>query len=422
MSDASATTLPRVMRPSAGRRLTPRPDSELETFTSRARIAEAARCSRWRRGNTIDLLIDGEEIFSAMFEAIASARHSILLETYILEASGPGQRLAELLAQKSSEGVEVRLLFDSLGSFGTDRAYFDRLKSCGVKVREFNPVRPWHRRFRWIFNRRTHRKLLIVDGHTAFIGGANFSRVYSGGSARAVRERESDGERPWRDTHARVRGTIAADLQALFLEHWIEQGGSDLRAESQAPPYEPGNVWLALAASAAGSRRNPLYRALLATLRTASQRILVTTAYFVPTRRLVRELRRAADRGVRVALMVPAGSDSWSAAHAGRSRYDELLASGVEIYEHCTSMLHSKTIVIDDNWSSIGSSNMDWRSLLHNAEANVIALDVRLAHELALQFERDAQSCERITAAAWSRRPWLNRICERIVRPFHFLL
>jgi cardiolipin synthase len=418
MDDVSAPALPRLIRPAGARR--PRPD--LETFKKRARIAEAARCTCWRRGNAADLLIDGDQIFGAMFEAIACARRSILLETYMLEASGPGQRLAELLAQKASAGVDVRLLFDSLGSFATDRAYFDALAARGVQVREFNPVHPWHKRFRWIFNRRTHRKLLVVDGHTAFIGGANFSRVYSGGSARAGKESQS-AERPWRDTHARLRGPIAADLQALFLEHWIEQGGSDLRGEKfEEAPREPGSVWLALAASAAGSRRNPVYRALVATLRSARHRILITTAYFVPTRRLVRELRRAADRGVRVALMVPAGSDSWSAAHAGRSRYDELLAAGVEIYEHHASMLHAKTVVVDDDWSSIGSSNMDWRSLLHNAEANVIALDHGLADQLALHFERDALSCVRITADAWSRRPWLNRICERIVRPFHFLL
>lgn len=426
MYDGTASTLSPVNRISLGRRRAVE-SADLEAFTSRARIAEAARCCAWRRGNAVDLLVDGEEIFEAMFAAIAAARRTILLETYILEADGPGERLAELLAQKSAQGVDVRVMFDSLGSFGTDRAYFDALAGHGVRVREFNPVRPWHRRFRWIFNRRTHRKLLIVDGDVAFIGGANFSRVYSGGSAGLQRRSDADAakgepQRPWRDTHARLRGPIVADLQALFLEHWIEQGGSNVDAIADRTIREPGSAWLALAASAAGSRRNPLYRALLATLRTATQRILITTAYFVPTRRLMRELRHAADRGVRVALMVPAGSDSWSAAHAGRSRYGELLASGVEIYEHSASMLHAKTIVIDDDWSSIGSSNMDWRSLLHNAEANVICLDHHLADELARHFERDAASCQRITVDAWSRRPWTSRLCERLVRPLYFQL
>jgi cardiolipin synthase len=428
MHDVTASTLLRATRNAGRRRLAPGPSADLEAFTLRARIAQYARCSPWRRGNAVDLLIDGEQIFDAMFAAIATARRSIHLETYMLEAAGPGERLAELLAQKCAEGVEVRLLFDSLGSFNTNRAYFDTLVARGVQVQEFNPIRPWHKRFRWIFNRRTHRKLLIVDDDIAFIGGANFSRVYSGGSARSKRG-DSDqaaangkAQRPWRDTHARLRGPIVGDLQALFLEHWIGQGGSAIEATSTHSFREPGSAWLALAASDAGSRRNPLYRTLLATLRTANWRILITTAYFVPTRRLVRELRRAADRGVRVALMIPAGSDSWSAAHAGRSRYGELLASGVEIYEHCKSMLHAKTTVVDDDWCSIGSSNMDWRSLLHNAEANVIALDHRLAGELAQHFDRDAAACERISADAWSRRAWTSRMCERIVRPFHFML
>ncbi len=232
-------------------------------------------------------------------------------------------------------------------------------------------------------------------------------------------------QRPWRDTHARLRGPIVCDLQKLFLEHWISQGGlrpEQVAAAGSVRVREPGSAWLALAASDAGSRRNPLYRALLATIRTATRRIFITTAYFVPTHRLIRELRRTADRGVRVALMIPRGSDSWFAAHAGRSRYGELLTSGVEIFEHCTSMLHAKTIVIDDDWCSVGSSNMDWRSLLHNAEANVIALDHRLANELANQFEHDAASCERVSVHAWNRRSWTSRACERLVRPFHFFL
>ncbi len=419
MYDATATTSPRAERAEHRRRLGPGPSADLETFTTRARAAEAARCSPWRRGNAVDLLIDGDQIFDAMFATIAAARRSIFLETYILEADGPGERLAELLAHKSEQGVDVRLIFDSLGSFSTERAYFDVLAARGVRVCEFNPVRPWHRRFRWIFNQRTHRKLLVVDREVAFIGGVNFSSVHSGGSVRG--RKAAQAQCPWRDTHARLRGPIVADLQALFLEHWVEQGGSAI-APASGPIREPGAAWLALAASAAGSRRNALYRAVLATLRTATQRVLITTAYFVPTRRLVRELRRTAERGVQVALMIPSGSDSWSAAHAGRSRYGELLASGVEIYEHCTSMLHAKTIVIDDDWCSVGSSNMDWRSLLHNAEANVIALDPRLAEELAQHFERDAASCERITVDAWSTRPWSSRLCERLVRPFHLML
>jgi cardiolipin synthase len=421
MVDAPARSVSSVGPVTYRRRFGSSPRTDAEVNTSRRRFAGAARCSPWRRGNAVDLLIDGKQIFESMFATIAAARHSIHLETYILEAVGPGERLAELLAQKATQGVDVRLMFDSLGSFGTDRAYFDALAAHGVRVREFNPVRPWHKRFRWAFNRRTHRKILIVDREVAFIGGVNFSRVYSSGSAGGQRE-VANAQRPWRDTHARLRGPIVADLQALFLEHWCEQGGTASSATPREPIPERGPAWLALAASAAGSRRNPLYRALLATLRTATRRILITTAYFVPTRRLVRELKRAAERGVRVALMAPSKSDSWSAAHAGRSRYGELLASGVEIYEHGASMLHAKTIVIDDDWCSIGSSNMDWRSLLHNAEANILALDRGLAGELVQHFERDAALCVRITAESWSKRPWVNQLCERLVSPFQFML
>ena len=420
MYDATATTSPRAERAEHRRRLGPGPSADLETFTTRARAAEAARCSPWRRGNAVDLLIDGDQIFDAMFATIAAARRSIFLETYILEADGPGERLAELLAHKSEQGVDVRLIFDSLGSFSTERAYFDVLAARGVRVCEFNPVRPWHRRFRWIFNQRTHRKLLVVDREVAFIGGVNFSSVHSGGSVRGRRK-----------LHRRsVRGVTHTPGFAGPSSRICRRCFSNTGSNREAPPLHRHPA-LYESRVRPGWRSRPVLREVaatrciarvLATLRTATQRVLITTAYFVPTRRLVRELRRTAERGVQVALMIPSGSDSWSAAHAGRSRYGELLASGVEIYEHCTSMLHAKTIVIDDDWCSVGSSNMDWRSLLHNAEANVIALDHRLAEELAQHFERDAASCERITVDAWSTRPWSSRLCERLVRPFHLML
>ena len=233
MDDALATTLPRVAHGTYRRRFGAGPSADLKPFIARVRIAEAARCEPWRQGNAVDLLIDGEQTFDAMFAAMAAARHSILLETYILEAAGPGQRLAELLAQKCAQGVDVRVMFDSLGSFGTERAYFEALAAHGVRVREFNPVRPWHTRFAWIFNQRTHRKLLIVDHEVAFIGGVNFSDVYSGGSASAQRD-AALAKRPWRDTHARLRGPIVGDLQALFFEHWVEQGGASLASQRRS--------------------------------------------------------------------------------------------------------------------------------------------------------------------------------------------
>jgi hypothetical protein len=230
MYDGTASALVPVNRISLGRRRAAE-SADLEAFTSRARIAETARCCAWRRGNSVDLLVDGEQIFEAMFAAIAAARRSILLETYILEADGPGERLAELLAQKCAQGVDVRLMFDSLGSFGTDRAYFDALAAHGVRVREYNPVRPWHKRFRWIFNRRTHRKLLIVDSDVAFIGGANFSRVYSGGSAGLLRKPMPTRQRASAASMARYARPAAGGRSRICRPCFsirIEQGGSNL--------------------------------------------------------------------------------------------------------------------------------------------------------------------------------------------------
>jgi cardiolipin synthase len=371
-------------------------------------------------GNRVDVLVDAPSTYEAMFEAIAAARDHINLESYILEAEGPGESLAELLLQKRAQGLCVSVIFDSFGSLRTSGEYFRRLQAAGVALCEYNPVSLWRRPLQRALHLRDHRKLLIVDGRIAFVGGINFSSVYAFGSAGT----RITGERPpWRDIHVRIAGPLVTHLQEVFLEHWKCQTGRTPGMARYFPALpSSGDAQLGVAACDAGRRRNPFYTALLAAIGNARRSVFITTAYFVPPRRLVRALERAARRGVDVRLLLPGISDSWPALAAGRSLYGRLLHAGVHIHECHDAILHAKSAVVDGVWVTVGSSNMDWRSFLHNAEVNVIGVDPRLAGELT-QLHADQLARSRpISLEQWSTRTWTHRFKEWVARKVEFFL
>jgi cardiolipin synthase len=374
-------------------------------------------------GNQVDLLIDGPATYAAMFDAIDQARERIALESYIVEADGPGQALAERLLAKCREGVRVCLLFDGFGSIATPGAYFDALRAGGVQVCEYNPLRSWRNVFSRAVHLRDHRKLLVVDGRVAFVGGINISGVYSAGSSAERRHRDGDSAPPWRDTHVRIAGPLVAELEQLFVAHWNKHADGPIRREAPALPLVPvGHHRAAVASCDAGRRRNPFYRALLKAIDAAQQRVYITTAYFVPTPRLLRALAAAARRGVEVRLVLPSQSDAWAPLHAGRSHYGRLLSAGVRVHERQGALLHAKTTVIDGVWATVGSANLDWRSVVHNAECNVIVLDASFGAEMESVFLRDVAASREVTIEDWTRRGWLRRLQEALARRFEFLL
>jgi cardiolipin synthase len=371
-------------------------------------------------GNRVDVLVDAPSAYGAMFAAIAAARDHINVESYILEAEGPGESLANLLLQKRASGVRVNLIFDSFGSLRTSAEYFRRLREAGVALCEYNPVRSWRPLLRAL-HLRDHRKLLIVDGRIAFVGGINFSSVYAYGSAGRRMAREE--RPPWRDMHVRVEGPLVTQLQEVFLEHWKCQVGRPPAVARYLPALLPrGGSQVGVAACDAGRRRNPFYTSLLAAIGNAQQRIRITTAYFVPPRRLLRALERAARRGIDVRLLLPGISDSWPALAAGRSYYGRLLHAGVKIYECHDAILHAKAAVVDGVWATVGSSNMDWRSFLHNAEINVIGIDPNLAGELERLHAEDIARSQPITLERWTERGWTHRLKEWAARKAEFFL
>lgn len=374
------------------------------------------------RGNDVRVLIDGPQTFAALFAAIEKARRTIVIETYIVEDDELAQKFADLLLRKRAAGLNVSLMFDAVGSMATEQAYFDRLRAGGVKVCRFNPVNPLTRPGYWNITQRDHRKIIVVDGATAFIGGINISRVYtSGSSPGSGRSREASVDSGWRDTHMMLRGPVAPAFEKLVHDIWRDQGcEGTLPPLPTAAPAPAGDKVVRVIASSPDGRPNEIYRALLGAMDHARHSVHLTMAYFAPGPEMVGALTAAARRGVDVHLILPSVSDFTPVLNAGRSYYKELLAAGVKLAELQDAVLHSKTAVIDGVWSTIGSSNMDWRSLASNNEANAVVLGEDFAAEMERMFQRDLAQSEPITAAAWAARPlsqrvkeWFARVAER---------
>ncbi|MFA6262514.1 MAG: phospholipase D-like domain-containing protein, partial [Bacteroidia bacterium] len=344
--------------------------ADTDIFERHLALEEAIVGSPLTTGNEVTLLQDGPATYQAMFAAIDAARDHINMETYILEDDEVGQRFALALIAKQRQGVQVNLIHDSVGTLGTPPAFFQALTDSGIRVLAFNPINPLvalAARQDWALNQRDHRKLLIVDGHTAFLGGINISSVYSGGSfSRGSSPRAAD-QLAWRDTDLRLRGPVVAELQKLFITAWYDQKGPPLAAKRYfPPPVASGRQVVRAIGSSPDEAFSLIYATLLSAIDSAETGIYLTNAYFAPDPQLLAALSAAAARGVDVKLILPSRTDSWLVFYAVRAYYDQLLPAGVKIYERRGVILHSKTVLIDGVWATVGSTNLDWRSFLHN--------------------------------------------------------
>ena len=305
-----------------------------DIFERHLAIEEAIVGSPLTAGNQVVLLQDGPATFQAMHAAILAARDHINMETYILDDDEVGQRFAQALIDKQRQGVQVNLIRDSVGTIGTPQAFFDRLKESGIRVLEFNPLNPLVASKDWELNQRDHRKLLIVDGRTAFLGGINISSVYSGGSFSQHSRSRPDGSPPWRDTDLQLRGPVVAELQKLFLATWEAQKGEPLPAKNYFPPAEnAGRLVVRAIGSSPEEPYSLIYATLLSAIANAETSVRLTNAYFAPDPQLLAALEAAVRRGVEVTLILPSQTDSWLVFHAGRNYYEQLLRAGVKIHE-----------------------------------------------------------------------------------------
>lgn len=358
-------------------------------------------------GNRVQLLIDGPATFTAMRDAIESARARIDMESYEFDDLAGGQ-FADLLIAARRRGVVIYLIYDGWGAITTKASIFTRLKAASVNVLEYNPIRP-NGRVPIDVNRRDHRKLLCVDGHICITGGVNISKVYEN----APHPRGTDPDRQaWRDTDVRIDGPVAAQFELFFAETWFEQNGHNF-APPPPPPTAPAGDTLIQAIDGAPEDGQPLiYRTLLASIALARQSVYLTTGFFVPTPDMLHALEAAARRGIDVQIIVPSNSDSSMALWAGRSDYGELLDAGVHIHERLDRILHAKTAVIDGAWSAVGSANLDWRSAIWNNEIDAIVLGSEFGSKMEALFAADRARSFSIDRAAWHRRGPVQRLQE----------
>jgi cardiolipin synthase len=400
------------------------------SFERHMAIEEAIADTPLVIGNRVVLLQDGKATYDAMLAAIAAAKDHINMETFIIEDDDTGKRFVDALIDKQRKGVQVNFIYDSVGSINTPREFFKRMTDAGIAVLEYNPVNPLTAKAGWDVNQRDHRKLLVVDGQIAFLGGVNISSVYSGRSgssldqsAASKRAKPAGPQPPWRDTHLGVEGPVVAHFQKLFLATWESQKGKPLAPRKYLPELAPrGKEVVRAIGSSPDDRYSLMYATLISAIRNAESSVYVTNAYFVPDQQFLGALTEAARRGVDVRLILPSTTDSWLVLNAGRSYYSELLEAGVKIYERRDRLLHAKTVVIDGVWSTIGSTNLDWRSFLHNREVNAVILGPEFGAQMRRTFEADIAQSNAITPELWRQRPLGSRLREGAARVWEYWL
>ncbi|HEY0342465.1 MAG TPA: phosphatidylserine/phosphatidylglycerophosphate/cardiolipin synthase family protein [Steroidobacteraceae bacterium] len=355
----------------------------------------------WRSGNRLQLLDDNEQFFERMLQTIESATAYVLLEMYLVESGIIAGRFVEALGRAARRGVRVCVIFDGFGSLGLGAAYRRTLTEAGVELRTFNPLSLRARLQNFL---RDHRKLLLVDGHTAFTGGAGLTDEF------AI---PGPPGQPWRDLIVEINGPVVADWQRAFDRTWRRSGAElGLPIPSVFPAVTDGADGRVSLSEARA--RSMLANGVVRRIEAARSRAWIMSAYFVPSRRFRKALRRAARRGVDVRLLVPGPkTDHPWVRHAARRFYGKMLRSNVRIFEYQPRMLHAKMIISDD-WVSIGSSNLDRWSFKWNLEANQEVQNAAFAAVAAAVFEGDCAQSEILSRRSWPQRAWIGRLQERI--------
>ena len=358
-------------------------------------------------GNRVDLLLNGDELFPAMLEAVRAAKRSITFEQYVWEKSDISAELTDAIAERCRAGVGVSMLLDYAGSLNFPDGYAKTLRASGCHLAWFHPLEAWQV---WRFNHRNHRRILVVDGRVGFTGGFGISQKWTGNGV-------TKGN--WRDTHVRVEGRIVEYLQAAFAQDWRQTTGIVLAGDSYFPRIEPvGDFHAQVVASSPASGSFDAYMLFLLSIEAARKSIFVTNPYFVPDDRMVQALLAAVARGVRVEVLIPGAIDHPLVREAGRRGFGPLLRAGIKIHEYMPALLHAKTMVIDGVFSSIGSTNFDNRSFALNQEVNLTVYDHRIGERMDQIFAEDLANSRPLTLHDWTHRGLKSRIYGIISIPF----
>jgi cardiolipin synthase A/B len=382
------------------------PDGLLERADTQVlRLAKQISEYEVTAGNSVELLADPLITLNEMHASIASAKRFIHLEYYIISADEVTEQLFEGLSQAADRGVEVRILYDALGSLFLKQRYFKPLAKKGVRTAGFLPFSLVPQRFN--FNFRNHRKILIVDGTTAFTGGTNIGKEYLGKRT----------EHQWRDFSVKVSGPVCLQLQDVFAKDWMFTTGEDLFNSEYYPRSSyVGNSVVQVMESGPDTAFQTLHHALFLAINSAENQVLLTTPYFIPDSSMMSALAVAALRGVDVQILLPLKSDSLLVQNASRSFYDNLLRAGAKIFEYQPRILHAKMLVIDNKWTIIGSSNMDIRSFRLNFELNLLVYGPSLAHQAMEIFQDDLKNSKQVDRHLFMLRPLRQQMAENACR------
>lgn len=356
-------------------------------------------------GNQVDMYTDGYAMLQALMHEISLAKHHIHLQFYIFENDPVGRLLRDLLIDKAREGVKIRLLYDDVGCWKVNRLFYDEMLCEGIEVQSFLKVR--FPRFTSKVNYRNHRKIAIIDGKVGFIGGMNIAERYLKGFSWGI----------WRDTHLRIKGKAVYGLQTSFLTDWYFVDRMLLTSSEYFPKIEEeGDVVAQIVTSDPVGGWHDIMQGLVKALCSAKRYFYIETPYLLPTDEVIIALQTAALAGVDVRIMLPKRADAFIIHKGSLSYLDELMRAGVKVYLYRKGFLHSKVWVSDDEWASVGSTNMDFRSFEHNFEVNAFLYDREMALRLKEIFLADQKNSLSLSRKIWSKRSWKSKITESIVR------
>ncbi len=356
-------------------------------------------------GNKVETLLNGDQIFPAMLEAIRSAKRTITFETYIYWSGDIGKQFVDALAERARAGVKVHILLDWVGSQKMEEKYLKEMEQAGVEIQRYHPL-TWYALDR--LNNRTHRKLLVADGKVGFTGGVGIADEWNG---------HAQDPKHWRDTHYRLEGPAVAQMQAAFNDNWTKVSGAVLHGEAYFPALKPaGEMPAQLFMSSSDGGSESMHLMYLLAIAASEKSIDLAMAYFVPDDLALAALEDAMKRGVKLRIIMPGKHiDTKLVRRASRALWGRILAAGAELYEFEPSMYHCKVLVIDGLWSSVGSTNFDSRSFRLNDEANLNVYDTGFAVRQAADFEADLKRSRRITLEEWANRPWTERAMEKMM-------
>lgn len=379
-----------------------------------ARFIQNTSTSPLTGNNSVKLLLNGEQKFPVLLEALENAKSHIHLEYYIYENDKTGNSIADMLIKKAQEGIEVRFMYDDFGSHGLGKSFIKRLEESGVQTAPFYKIK-WYT-FASQLNYRNHRKVIVIDGKKSFIGGVNISDRYRN-------ETLEKGDLYWRDTHLMVDGPASFYLQYLFLCDWNFSAKNKFHYKPDYFPNYPDNIEIReelvqIVSSGPDSKLPVIFYSMMKAIGSAKKQVLMATPYFIPGESLMDSLIIAAKSGIEIILLIPGVSDSMFVNSAARSYYTELLRQGVRIFEYQKGFVHAKVMIVDDVLSVVGSANLDYRSFDLNFEVNAMLYSKSVTEELKKSFYNDLENSREINSTDWLNRPKYIHLYEKTLRLF----